>query len=185
MSDRRPRICIYCASRLGTEPSFADAARAVGTAMADREVDMVFGGGDVGLMGVVADAVLAGGRHVIGVMPAGLVDDEFPHRAVQDLRVVADMTERKRVMAAEADAFLALPGGIGTLEELFEMLSWAYLGLHDKPIGLLDVDGYFTHLVEFLDHSVRVGLTKPSARALLSVDDDIGALLDGLLREGV
>lgn len=184
-TDRRPRICCYCASRPGTDPAFAAAARAAGTALVARGIDLVFGGGDVGLMGIVADVVLEGGGHVIGVTPETLTDSEFPHRGIQDLRIVADMAERKQVMYANADAFLTLPGGIGTMEEMFEMLSWAYLGVHARPIGLLNVAGYFDHLVAFLDHSVEVGLTKPAARELLLVDDDVERLVGHLAPSGV
>lgn len=174
-------MCVYCGSRSGTEPAFLDAARRTGEAIARIGANLVFGGGDVGLMGAVADAALAGGRHVIGVTPESLLADEFPHRGVQDLRIVPDMAVRKRMLADEADVFLTLPGGIGTMEELFEVWSWAYLRLHTKPIGLLNVAGYYDHLVAFLDHSVEVGLTKAAARSLLLVDDDVDRLLDRLL----
>lgn len=184
-SGPRPRICVYCASRPGTDPAFTDSARATGRAIVGHGGDLVFGGGGVGLMGVVTDAVLDGGGHVIGVTPEDLTDEEFPHPGIQDLRIVADMTERKRVMFSEADAFVTLPGGIGTMEEMFEMLSWAYLGVHDKPMGLLAVGDYFDHLVAFLDHSVRVGLTKSAARDLLVVDDDADRLVGKLLAQRV
>ncbi len=184
-SATRPRICVYCASRPGTDPAFTASARAAGRAIIDHGGDLVFGGGGVGLMGVVTDAVLDGGGHVIGVTPEDLVDDEFPHPRIQDLRIVADVTERKRVMFTEADAFLTLPGGIGTMEEMFEMLSWAYLGVHHKPMGLLAVGDYFDHLVAFLDHSVQVGLTKAAARDLLVVDDDADRLVGKLLAQRV
>jgi uncharacterized protein (TIGR00730 family) len=181
----RPRICVYCASRPGTDPEFTEAASDAGRAIVGHGADLVFGGGGVGLMGVVTDAVLDGGGHVIGVTPEALVDDEFPHPRIQDLRIVADVTERKRVMFSEADAFLTLPGGIGTMEEMFEMLSWGYLGVHRKPMGLLAVGDYFDHLVDFLDHSVRVGLTKSAARDLLLVDDDAERLVGKLLAQRV
>lgn len=175
------RICVYCGSRVGADPAFESAARKLGEVLVDREVDLVFGGGNVGLMGVVADTVLAGGRHVIGVTPEGLVDDEFPHPGIQDLRIVEDMSVRKNVMMTEADAFVALPGGVGTMEEMFEVLTWAYLGLHPKPVGMLNVNAYYDHLIAFLDHSVDVGLTRRAARDLLLVDEDPGRLVDRLL----
>ena len=172
---------MYCGSRIGADPAFEAAARELGGTLVDRGLDLVFGGGNVGLMAVVADTVLAGGRHVIGVTPEGLVDEEFPHPGVQDLRVVEDMSVRKHVMMTEADGFIALPGGVGTMEELFEVLTWGYLGLHPKPVGLLNVNGYYDHLIAFLDHSVEMGLTRPTAHALLLVDDDPARLVDRLL----
>jgi uncharacterized protein (TIGR00730 family) len=173
----RPRVAVYCASRHGTDPAFAAAATAAGSALAERGVDVVYGGGHVGLMGCIADAALAGGSHVIGVIPDALADREIAHTGLSELRAVADITERKRAMFDLADGFLALPGGIGTLEELFEVLCWSYLGLHDRPVGLLDVHGYYDHLVAFLDHSVEVGLCRERARAALLVDDDAERLV--------
>lgn len=180
-SPRNPRICVYCASRLGDDPAFEQSARDVGSLLVDRGVDLIFGGGQVGLMGVIADTMLAGGRHVIGVIPKNLMDKEVGHTGVAELRVVEDMPDRKRTMFNEADAFLTLPGGVGTMEEMFEILCWAYLGLHPKPIGLLNVDGYYDDLIRFLDRSVDRGMTNPRARQLLRVDDDPERLVDFLL----
>lgn len=172
---------MYCASRLGNDPEFEQSALAVAEVFIDRGVDLVFGGGHVGLMGVLADAVLAGGRHVTGVIPKNLMDKEIGHVGVSELLVVEDMPDRKRTMFTEADAFLTLPGGVGTMEEMFEILCWAYLGLHPKPIGLLNVNGYYDDLIRFLDRSVDHGLTNPRARQLLRVDDDAGRLVEALL----
>ena len=145
----------------------------------------MFGGAGSGLMGLVADAALAGGCHVLGVLPDHMADREVAHDGLSELRLVANMTIRKRVMFDEADAVLTLPGGVGTLEELFEVLSWASLGLHPKPIGLLNVAGYYDHLLAFLDESVRRGLAKPRVRELLLDDDDPERLLDRVLPESV
>jgi uncharacterized protein (TIGR00730 family) len=177
----RPRVAVYCASRDGDRPEYALAAERVGTLLGSTGADMVYGGARVGLMGRVADAALAGGAHVLGVLPDHMGDREIAHDALSELRMVADMTVRKRVMFDEADAVLALPGGVGTLEELFEVWSWATLGLHPKPIGVLNVAGYYDHLLAFLDESVDRGLTKPSARAMLLDDDDPERLLDRLI----
>lgn len=176
-----PRLCVYCASRVGDDPAFATSARTVGSELARRGVDLVYGGGHVGLMGLVADGALAGGRHVTGVITEQLVDREVAHDGVTELLVVPDMPARKQAMAARADAFLALPGGVGTMEELFEVLCWGYLGLHPKPMGLLNVAGYYDHLVAFLDGAVARGLARQRVRDLLWVDDDPVRLLDRLL----
>lgn len=176
-----PRLCVYCASHMGSDPAYAASARALGRAMADRGVDLVFGGGHVGLMGLVADGALAGGRHVIGVITEQLVDKEIAHRGVDELVVVPDMPGRKRAMYDAADAFMTLPGGVGTMEEFFEVLCWGYLGLHPKPMGLLNVNGYYDPLIEFLDRSVEAELTRARARELLEVGRDPVALLDLLL----
>lgn len=141
---------------------------------------MVYGGGAVGLMGTLADAALAAGAEVVGVIPRGLMDRELGHRAVGDLRVVASMHERKALMAELSDAFVAAPGGIGTLEELVEVYTWLQLGLHDKPIGLLDAGGYWQPLVAWLDHAVEAGFLRQATRAALHVEADAGALLDRL-----
>ncbi|HTO01276.1 MAG TPA: TIGR00730 family Rossman fold protein [Microthrixaceae bacterium] len=178
---RSPRICVYCASRLGDDPTFEQSARDVGKVFANKGIDLVFGGGQVGLMGVIADTALSGGRHVIGVIPRNLMDKEVGHEGLSELRIVENMAERKRTMFDEGDAFLTLPGGVGTMEELFEVLCWAYLGLHSKPIGLLNVDGYYDELISFLDRSVERGMTNPRARQLLRVDDDPEVLVEALL----
>jgi len=176
-----PTLCVYCASRLGEDPTFAEAAAEVGDLMAARGIDLVYGGGQVGLMGIVADRVMAGGGRVTGVITDHLMKPEVAHHGIDELVVVADMSERKRVMIDRADAFLTLPGGVGTMEEMFEVLCWSYLGLHPKPTGLLAVGTYFDHLIAFLDHSVALGLSKPRARDLLVVDSDAAALIDTLV----
>ena len=170
-------ICVFCGASAGRDPRYAAAAAAVGTELAGRGIDLVYGGGRLGLMGAVADAALAAGGRVTGVIPAGLVDRELAHRGVTDLRIVTTLHERKAVMAELADAFLALPGGLGTLEELAEVLSWAQLGLHAKPIGALDVGGFFRPLVADLDHAAAEGFVSDRHRDLLLVDDDLGRLL--------
>ncbi|CAN5702823.1 TIGR00730 family Rossman fold protein [soil metagenome] len=180
-----PRLCIYCASSFGDDPAYVTAARSVGDLLVDRGIDMVYGGGHVGLMGVVADTAMTGGRHVLGVIPEHLMNTEVGHTGVSDLRVVADMPARKRAMFDAADAFLTLPGGVGTMEEMFEVLCWGYLGIHPKPMGLLNVNGYYDHLLAFLDESVERGLTRPAARDLLLVDDDAERLVDRLVPPGV
>jgi uncharacterized protein (TIGR00730 family) len=171
------RICVFCGASGGRDPLYVEVATAVGTDLANRGIELVFGGGRLGLMGAVADAALAAGGRVTGVIPAGLVDRELAHHGVDDLRIVGTLHERKAVMAELADAFLALPGGLGTLEELAEVLSWAQLDLHAKPIGALDVNGYFGPLVAFLDHATAEGFIGERQRGLLIVDDDLDRLL--------
>ena len=176
-----PTLCVYCASRRGEDPAFASAAAEVGDLMAARGIDLVYGGGKVGLMGIVADRVLAGGGRVTGVITEHLMKPEVAHHGLDELVVVDDMPERKRVMFERSDAFLALPGGVGTMEEMFEVLCWSYLGLHPKPTGLLDVAGYYEHLIAFLDHAVESGLCKPRVRDLLVTGADAAGLLDALV----
>lgn len=148
--------------------------------MASRRIALVYGAGNIGLMGAVADAVLHAGGEVVGVIPQVLVDLEVAHTGLQDLRVVDTMHERKATMAQLADAFIALPGGMGTLEELSEILTWAQLDIHAKPIGLLNEDGYYDHLLRFLDHAVAEGFLRPAHRDLLIVRDDVAQLLDAV-----
>jgi len=181
MSDRRlRRVAVFCGSHSGNAPEFGDGARRFGCALARRGIGLVYGGGRVGLMGLVADAALAAGGEVVGVIPRFLFEREVAHPEVADLRVVASMHERKATMAELSDAFVALPGGIGTLEEIFEVWTWTLLGLHAKPCGLLDVAGYFDALIAYLDHTVATGFVAPAQRALLHVDADPDALLDRL-----
>ena len=175
------RLCVYCGSRPGVRPAYAEAARALGALLAAEGVGLVTGGGRVGLMGVVADAVLAGGGEATGVIPQALADREVGHDGLTALHVVGSMHERKAAMADLADAFVALPGGLGTLEEIAEVLTWAQLGLHGKPCGLLDVEGYYAPLVAFVDHAVAEGFVGADARAALVVERDPAALLDRLL----
>ena len=173
-------LCVYCGSRAGADPAFERAARALGNAVASRGWQLVYGGGHAGLMGCVADAALAAGGRVVGVIPRGLMQRELGHRGLSELHVVETMHERKRLMADRSDAFVALPGGIGTLEELFEAWTWRQLGVHAKPVGLLDVAGYYSGLLGFLEHTVRQGFVPEAQHALLQVDSDIDALLDRL-----
>ena len=172
------RICVFCGSSMGLSPRYAQEAAALGKLLADRGIGLVYGGASVGTMGVVADAALAAGGEVIGVIPEALSSVEISHAGLSELHVVADMHERKAKMAELSDGFLALPGGAGTLEELFEVWTWAQLGLHGKPIGLVDVDGYYGKLVEFADHMVAEGFVSAGYRGLLQVDADPAKLLD-------
>jgi uncharacterized protein (TIGR00730 family) len=165
-------ICIYCGSLAGIHPEYALAAKKVGRSLARHAVGLVYGGGRVGLMGVVADAVLEQGGKVIGVIPEALASREIAHNGLTELHVVADMHERKALMARRSNAFLTLPGGIGTLEEFFETLSWAALGLHDKPIGILNVAGYFDPLIALLDHAVGARFVRGELPKLLHVATD-------------
>ena len=174
-------ICVYCASSHGSRPAYTVAARELGNEIARRGFDMVYGGGHVGLMGEVADAALAGGRNVTGVITEFLHDLEVGHTAVTELIVVADMATRKREMFERADAFVILPGGLGTMEELFEVWCWAALGLHPKALGLLDVEGYFDDLLSFMQRGVDDGLLGAEHLDLLRVADSAAALLDLLL----
>ena len=163
---------------MGTDPKYAKLAAALGRAIAVRGLTLVYGGAHVGLMGVVADAALAAGGRVIGIMPTALVNRELAHHGVQDLRVVASMHERKNLMAALSDAFVTLPGGVGTLDELFEMLTWTQLHFHAKPCLLLDVDGYFDPLVAFVDRAVSQGFIHQGCRDALLVDTEVESALD-------
>lgn len=173
-------VCVYCGSRPGVRPDYAARAHALGTSIGRRGWRLIYGGGRVGLMGIVADAALAAGAAVVGVIPQSLVRRETGHRGLTELHVVQTMHERKTMMAERADAFVALPGGIGTLEELFEVWSWRHLGYHQQPLGLLDAAGYWQPLVAFLEHSVAEGFIDAEQYAMLRIDDDIDALLDAL-----
>jgi uncharacterized protein (TIGR00730 family) len=179
--DKQPfTLCVYCGSRAGRHPAYAQAATAVGTAIARRGWRLVYGGGRVGLMGLVADAALAGGANVVGVIPESLRQREVGHQGLSELHVVPNMHQRKMMMAERADAFLALPGGIGTFEELFEAWTWSQLGYHDHPIGLLQVAGYYDGLLRFLDTCVADGFLDPAMRGALMVESQIETLLDRL-----
>src|SRR5262245_33165525 len=173
-------ICIYCGSSVGTNPEYETAARRLGRAVASHGLGLVYGGGRVGLMGVVADAVLDGGGQVIGVIPEALASEEVAHSGLTELHVVADMHQRKALMARRADAFLTLPGGIGTFEEFFETLSWAALGLHRKPIGVLNVATYFDPLIALLDRAVAERFARREILNLLVVSPDPEAIVDHL-----
>ncbi|WP_437751962.1 TIGR00730 family Rossman fold protein [Sorangium sp. So ce1389] len=172
------RICVYCGSSPGASPAYREAAVGLGELLAARGIGLVYGGGRVGLMGAVADAVLARGGEVTGVIPHFLNQREIEHRGLTELHVVETMHERKAKMAALSDAFIALPGGIGTLEELFEIWTWTQLGSQEKPVGLLDVQGYYRPLIVFLDHVVSEQFMKPGHRAMLQVADDPVTLLE-------
>jgi uncharacterized protein (TIGR00730 family) len=174
------RICVYCGSNTGARPAYAAAARGLARACAERDLGLVYGGGNVGLMGVLADAAMELGSEVIGVIPRALAEQEVAHTGITKLEVVASMHERKARMAELADAFLALPGGLGTLEELFEVWTWTQLGFHAKPCGLLDVEGYYGPLVGFVERSVSEGFLRPEHRAALLVGTDPAELLGGL-----
>jgi uncharacterized protein (TIGR00730 family) len=173
-------ICVFCGSSCPPDPRYADAARGLGVLMASRGIDLVYGGGRVGLMGAVADAALAAGGRVFGVIPVGLFDREVAHRELTELHEVASMHERKQLMYDMSDGFIALPGGLGTLDELAEVTTWSQLGLHAKPVVLLDVDEFWDPLVALLDRMVSVGLLKPANRELIqrahSADDALAAV---------
>jgi uncharacterized protein (TIGR00730 family) len=170
-------VCVFCGSSAGNDPGFAQAASEFGVLLAREGITLVYGGGHVGLMGILADAVLANGGKVIGVIPRALWDREVGHRNLTELLVVETMHERKAMMASLADAFVALPGGLGTLEEIFEVWTWAQLGIHDKPVGFLDVDGFYAPLLAFLDHGVDAGFVREPHRAMAIVDGDGASLL--------
>lgn len=172
-------VCVYCGSSAGNRPEFAQAARETGEALAQRGITLVFGGGHVGLMGTAADAALALGGRVEGVIPRAMQKLEWAHRGTS-LHIVESMHERKAVMEALSDAFIALPGGIGTLDELFEIWTWAQLGYHAKPIGLLDVAGYWQPLIRLADHLMEHDFLKPEARAMLRSGTSVASLLDEL-----
>jgi uncharacterized protein (TIGR00730 family) len=174
------RICVFCGSSPGARPAYAEATAEVARLLAGKGIGVVYGGGHVGLMGVLADTAMAAGGEVIGVMPQALVDREIGHTGISELRVVGSMHERKALMADLSDAFIALPGGAGTLEELFEVYTWAQLGLHDKPCGLLDVEDYFSGLVGFLDHAVAERFLREEHRAMLIVEREPRRLIERL-----
>ena len=172
------KICVYCGSSTGKEAAYTDAAIALGQALHERGIGLVFGGGAVGIMGKVSDAVLDAGGEVIGVIPRALAVKEVAHENLTKLHVVASMHERKAMMAELADGFIALPGGWGTLEEIFEMLTWAQLGFHDKPCGLLNIDGYYNHLVGFLENSFEQQFVNELYRPMLMTSNEPESLLD-------
>jgi len=174
------RVCVFCGSTPGNNPAYGALAAQMGKALAQRGIGLVYGGGRIGLMGVVADAALEAGGEVIGVIPKALLDREQGHGKLTQLRVVDSMHARKALMGELADGFAALPGGIGTLEEIFEVWTWAQLGIHRKPCGLLDVSGFFAPLVEFLDHVVAAGFVNAATRAMLTVATSPDELLDRL-----
>ncbi len=172
------KICVYCGSSLGKSPVYAQAARALAEEMAKRGIGLVYGGASVGIMGTIADTVLAAGGEVVGIIPQALVEKEVSHHGLTELKVVASMHERKATMAELSDAFIALPGGLGTLEELFEVLTWAQLGFHQKPCGLLNVGNYYDKLSAFLDHAVEQAFVKGIHRDMLLVESAPKTLLE-------
>lgn len=172
------RICVFCGSNTGSDPVYAEAARGLGHLLAREGIGLVYGGGSVGLMGEIADAVLSSGGEVIGVIPHALWAREVGHRGLTDLRIVDTMHERKALMADLSDAFIALPGGLGTLEEIFEIWTWAQLGLQTKPLGFLDVNGFYAPLMEFLDRAVREQFLREPHRAIAIIDADAEVLLE-------
>jgi len=174
------RIAVYCGSSLGARPSYADAARRLGASLADRGIVLVYGGAGIGLMGALANAVTAAGGAAVGVIPRVLVEREIAHAALTDLRIVDSMHERKALMTDLADGFVALPGGMGTIDELAEAITWGQLGIHSKPCALLDVDRYFTDFLSFLDHGAAEGFLRREHRDALVVETDPDALLDRL-----
>jgi uncharacterized protein (TIGR00730 family) len=174
------RVCVFCGSSFGARPAYAEAARALGRLLVDRELDLVYGGGNVGLMGVIADEVLAAGGRAIGVIPDSMVTREVAHTGLTELHVVPSMHARKALMAELSDGFIAMPGGIGTLDELFEIWTWSQIGIHAKPLGFLDVEGYYTHLQVFLDHVAAEGFMRARHRAMVALEADPTALLSAM-----
>ncbi len=173
-------ICVYCGSSVGVKPIYAQAAQEFGRALVEAGCSLVYGGGRVGLMGVIADEVLAAGGRVVGVIPELLVDKEVGHKGLTELHVVPDMHQRKRMMADLSDAFVALPGGAGTLEELFEVYTWAQLGYHQKAIGLYDIGGYYAPLIAMLEHTVSEGFMQQAYLNILQIDADARSLIEKL-----
>jgi uncharacterized protein (TIGR00730 family) len=175
-------LCVYCGSRPGNTPEFAAMAHQVGSWIGAHDGQLVFGGGHNGLMGIMADAALAAGGRVVGVIPKALVEKEWAHNGCTELHIVENMHERKRVMAEHADAFLALPGGIGTMEEFFEVWTWRQLGYHDKPVGLLNLDGYYDSLLVFLTSAVKQGFMSDWQMELIRTDSNAEPLLEALVQ---
>lgn len=180
MSETIKNVCVFCGSSRGANPAYAASARALGTAMANRGFGLVYGGGRVGLMGELAQAMLAAGGEAIGVIPDALLKREVGHGALTRLEVVDSMHERKARMAELSEAFIAMPGGFGTFEEWFEIITWAQLGIHEKPVALLNVAGYFDPLLEMIERSVNEEFIRPQHRALFSVADTPQGVLDSI-----
>ena len=175
------QVCIFCGSYSGSQPIYMTAAHQMGMGLAQRGLGLVYGGGRVGLMGAVADGTIAGSGKVTGIIPQSLVDRELAHVGLSKLHVVTSMHARKAMMAEIADAFIAMPGGFGTLDELFEIITWAQLGIHYKPIALLNIGGYFDPLLTFIEHMATEGFIKPEHRGAILVKNDVDSLLDTLL----
>lgn len=174
-------VCVFCGSNAGLRPIYRQCATGLGTTLARRGIGLIYGGGNIGLMGAVADAALAAGGTVVGIIPQALVDKELAHAGLSELRVVGSMHARKAEMAARADGFLALPGGYGTFEEFIEALTWAQLGIHSKPCGLLNVEGYYDPLLAMFDHALEEGFLRPEHHRLVFAHTEVEALLDALL----
>ncbi len=174
------RVCVFCGSSFGKKAVYLQSAEELGNYLADHNIGLVYGGGNVGLMGAMADAALAAGGEVIGVIPEHLMAREVGHRGLTKLHIVQSMHERKALMADLSDAFLALPGGFGTFDEFCEVLTWSQLGLHQKPCGLLNVNGYYTPLLEMFDHAVTEGFLRPENRAIVLAGETIPRLLDAM-----
>lgn len=174
------RVCVFCGSSAGNQPRYRMAAEQLGRLLVERGLELVYGGGSVGLMGVLADAVLAAGGRVTGVIPEGLARKELLHTGLSKLHVVPTMHTRKALMADLADAFVAMPGGYGTFEEILEIITWFQLGIHRKPVGMLNVGGYYDPLARLFDHAVAEGFVRAEHRAIVSIEEDAGLLLDRL-----
>ena len=183
MSETPFSVCVYCGSRNGARSAYRALAQQLGTAIGRRGWQLVYGGGRAGLMGAVADATLASGGRVVGVIPESLMQLEVGHASLSELHVVQTMHQRKQLMAERSRAFIAMPGGIGTFEELFEVWTWRHLAYHDRPIGLLDVEGYWAPMLQFLRHSVTEGFMGDDQMAMLHADDQVERLLDTLLTQ--
>jgi uncharacterized protein (TIGR00730 family) len=175
------RLCVFCGSSFGVNPAYVKAANKLGKAIAKRNICLVYGGARVGLMGEIASTVIRAKGEVIGVIPKDLVEKEVAHSNLSDLRIVGTMHERKSLMAELSDGFIAMPGGFGTIEEIFEAITWAQLSFHDKPCGFLNIKGYYNDLIKFLDHSVEENFIVPEHRAMIVIDDDPESLLDKFL----
>ncbi|XP_059454097.1 probable cytokinin riboside 5'-monophosphate phosphoribohydrolase LOGL10 [Corylus avellana] len=174
---RFKRICVFCGSRPGYKSTFSDAALELGKVLVDRKIDLVYGGGSAGLMGLVSQSVFNGGCNVLGVIPKALLPHEISGESIGEVKTVVDMHQRKAEMAKHADAFIALPGGYGTMEELLEMISWSHLGIHHKPVGLLNVDGYYNSLLALFDKGVEEGFIEDSARRIVVIADTAEELM--------
>lgn len=174
------RLAVYCGSATPADPRYIETAELVGRALAERGIGVVYGGGRLGLMGAVADAALAAGGEVIGIIPEALVGAEVAHRGCTELHVVPGMHERKRLFTDLSDGFVTLPGGVGTMDELWEAISWAQLGYHSKPVGLLNVHGFYDQLVGFYRHMADVGFVREAHRGIMVVEEEIGALIDAM-----
>lgn len=177
---RMKRLAVYCGSATPSDPVYLDAARAVGSALAKRGIGVVYGGGRLGLMGTIADAALMAGGEVIGIIPEALVSAEVAHEGCSELHVVPGMHERKRLFTDLADGFLTLPGGVGTMDELWEAISWAQLGYHQKPVGVLNVGGFYDHLIAFNRHMAEIGFIRDAHRGIMIVHDELDALLNAM-----